>query len=299
MKKTSIIFILICFWACASLAQKNVLSFRQTNYTPGPHRYVNDFQTSLNDKQPAVSPYKTSFLKDGLIITGAAGLTVAGYALIKNKHGLTEEELALKTKDKLPFFDRGNAGFYSTQADADSYILFDGGYAIPVIAALIDKKQRNKFGQVMVMYLETMAITGSMYTATAGLVYKSRPFVYGDNAPLEKRMDKGAHRSFYGGHVATTAAATFFTAKVFHDFNPESKLTPYLYGTAGGLTVLMGYLRYKAGYHFLSDCILSAVIGAGTGILVPQFHKKRSSGNISLSPFFKGSAKGFTLTAGL
>jgi membrane-associated phospholipid phosphatase len=97
--------------------------------------------------------------------------------------------------------------------------------------------------------------------------------VYGDKAPYNTRLDKAAQRSFYGGHVASTAASTFFIAKVFQDFNPGSKLTPYLYVASGGLTALMGYFRYRAGYHFLSDCILSAAIGTATGILIPEIHK--------------------------
>lgn len=241
------------------------------------------------------SPFTTNLYRDGGIILGAVGINLIGYELIKNKKDITLAELATKTRATLPFFDRGNAGYYSPQADKDSYILFDGSYAIPLIAGLINKNERQKFGQVVALYLETMAITGSMYTLTAGLVYRSRPFVYGSKAPLEKRLDKGAQRSFYGGHVATTAAAGFFTAKVFQEFNPGSKITPYLYGAAGGLTILMGYLRYKAGYHFLSDCVFSGIIGGATGILVPHFHKNKNK-NFTLSPNFMNSQPGFILT---
>lgn len=241
------------------------------------------------------SPYHTSFVKDGLAIGASVGITLYGYHLIKNKNDLTPAELATKTKSSLPFFDRGNAGYYSQKVNKDSYILFDASYVIPVAAALLNKNERSKFGQVMVMYLETVAITGSLYTLTAGLVYRSRPFVYGDKAPLEKRLDKGGQRSFYGGHVATTAATTFFAAKVFRDFNPDSKLTPYLYTGAGALTVLMGYMRYKAGYHFLSDCVLSGIIGSATGILIPQLHKNKSLKNVSLTPYYLGEAKGFSI----
>jgi membrane-associated phospholipid phosphatase len=253
-------------------------------------------KTDLQKPQPFTSPYHTSFGKDGIVIAAAVGVTLLGYTLIENKSDLTMEQLAQKTKDKLPFFDRGNAGYYSKQADDDSYILFDASYAIPVVAALLNKNERSKFGQVMVMYVETIGITGALYTATAGLVYRSRPFVYGTKAPLEKRLDKGGQRSFYGGHVATTAAATFFTAKVFQDFNPGSKLTPYLYGTAGALTVFMGYLRYKAGYHFLSDCVLSGIIGTATGILVPEFHRNGKFENVSISPYFQEGSRGVSLT---
>ena len=256
------------------------------------------YQINKHSQQDvANSPYTTSLLKDGLVITGAVGITLLGYELIKNKKDLTLAELATKTKDKLPFFDRSSAGFYSDRANKDSYILFDASYALPFLAALIDKKEQKKFGQVAVLYVETIAITGSMYTLAAGLVYRSRPFVYGDKAPLDKRLDKGGQRSFYGGHVATTAASTFFIAKVFQDFNPGSKLTPYLYVASGGLTALMGYFRYKAGYHFLSDCVLSGIIGTATGILIPQFHKNKNLTNVSLTPeIFNNGANGFSLT---
>ncbi len=243
----------------------------------------------------AVSPYKTTFVTDALVITGAVGTTLLGYSLINNKKDLTMDQLAGKTKDKLPFFDRGNAGYYSSQADKDSYILFDAAYAIPLVFTYINKNERAKAGQLIVLYVETIGITGAMYTLTAGLVYRSRPFVYGDKAPLGKRLDKGAQRSFYGGHVATTAAATFLTAKIFQDFNPHSKLQPYLWGTAGGLTALMGYMRYKAGYHFLSDCVLSSIIGAATGILVPELHKNKKFKNISMFPEMGEGYKGMSV----
>ena len=257
-----------------------------------------DTFTALHTKfeDPSVnSPYHTSFVKDGLVIAASVGVTLLGYNLIKNKNDLTPEELATKTKSSVPFYDRWVAGKYSAKANKDSYILFDGSYAIPVLGALLNKREQSKFGQVMVMYLETIAITGSLYTITAGLVYRSRPFVYSDKAPLEKRLDKGGQRSFYGGHVATTAAATFFTAKVFQDFNPDSKLTPWLYTGAGALTALMGYMRMESGYHFFSDCVLSGIIGTATGILIPQFHKNKSLKNISLTPYYQEGAKGFSL----
>ncbi len=244
-----------------------------------------------------VSPYTTSLLADGLTITGAVGVTFLGYELISNKKDLTPAELAAKTKDKLPFFDRFVAGNFSPQADRDSYILFDADYALPFIVALINKNERAKFGQVAILYVETIAITGSMYTLAAGLVYRSRPFVYGDKAPMAKRLDKGAQRSFYGGHVAGTAASLFFISKVFQDFNPGSKITPYLYVASGALTGLMAYMRMKAGYHFLSDCLLSSAIGAATGIVIPQFHKNKNLKNVSITPeVFSNGASGLAMT---
>jgi len=290
--KRAVILLLGIFYLANLSAQSTSISDSTTELQPHHPAMIS---SNVPHAPVSVSPYRTTFVKDGITVVATVGATLIGYSLIKNKHDLTMAELATKTKSSVPFYDRFAAGYYSQKANKDSYILFDGSYAIPVAAALINGKERSKFGQIMVMYLETMGITGAMYTLTAGLVYRSRPFVYGDKAPLEKRLDKGAQRSFYGGHVATTAAATFFTAKVFRDFNPDSRLTPYLYTGASALTVLMGYLRIQSGYHFLSDCVLSGILGAATGIVVPQLHKKNDFKNVSLTPFYQNGAKGFSL----
>jgi membrane-associated phospholipid phosphatase len=287
--KKNLFFLAFYFCNIICFAQNNIQN-KQTIFRQGLYTASNiDLLSAAKHKNftgntLSSSPYKTNFIKDGLIITGVVGATLLGYELIKNKRNLTPAELAGKTKDKLPFFDRSFAGNYSSRANKDSYILFDADYAIPLLMLVINKNEKTKAGQLIVVYLETIGITGAMYTLTAGLVYRSRPFVYGDKAPLEKRLDKGGQRSFYGGHVATTAAATFLTAKLFADFNPGSKLCPYLWTASGALTVLMGYMRVKSGYHFLSDCVLSGVIGAATGILIPDFHKSSKFKNISLMP---------------
>ena len=279
-------------------------STSNTNVTVSDSAGAFNMQTGVNHAQSdhtslitnSNSPYTTKFVTDGLVITGAVGVTLLGYSLIKNKNDLTPAELATKTKDNLPFFDRGVAGNYSDKANKDSYILFDASYAIPLLAAALNKNERTKFGQVTGLYVETIGITGALYTLTAGLVYRSRPFVYGDKAPLDKRLDKGGQRSFYGGHVATTAAATFLTAKLFSTFNPDSKLTPYLYVGAGGLTALMAYERMRAGYHFFSDCVVSAIIGAGTAFLIPGLHKNKNFRDVSIAPDVIYGNTGFRLT---
>src|SRR5437868_6419326 len=71
-----------------------------------------------------VSPYKTSWKKDGLITLGLIGVNAGGLQLIRNKKPLTVAELATKTRDKVPSFDRSNAGYYNENADATSYIPF-------------------------------------------------------------------------------------------------------------------------------------------------------------------------------
>lgn len=238
------------------------------------------------------SPYRTSFKKDGPIIFAGLGLTGLGVYLIQHKKDLTTTELATKTKSEIPFFDRGNAGYYSEEINEFSYIPFSASFAMPVVMLLINKNERHKFGQIVTLYVETMAITGAMFTISAGLVNRSRPLVYGTKAPLSLRLAKKSQRSFYAGHVAATSAATFFAARVFQDFNPDSKLKPYIWVIAAAIPAATGYLRYKSGAHFLSDNVLGYIIGGATGILIPKWHKSKILQNVTIMPEtgFKGIA---------
>lgn len=230
------------------------------------------------------SPYETSFKYDGPAIAAGIGLSYLGLTLIKNKDALTATEVASKSKDDVFFIDRFAAGNYSEQADKDSYIPFYGSFAVAPIVALLDKDQRSHFGQISVMFVETMSAAAASFTLAAGLVQRSRPLVYNTNVPLELRQDKDEQRSFFAGHTAATAAATFFAAKVYSDFHPDSKLKPYIWTAAAIIPASVGYLRLKGGKHFLTDNLLGFGVGAACGILVPQLHKKGNKSNLSISP---------------
>ncbi|MFD1187393.1 phosphatase PAP2 family protein [Pontibacter rugosus] len=138
------------------------------------------------------------------------------------------------------------------------------------------------------LYGQTLSIAGGLYSLTAGLSRRRRPYVYGDSTPLELRTDKQATNSFYAGHTAATAAATFFLAKVYHDFNPDSPARPYIWAAAAAVPATVGYLRLKAGKHFLSDNIIGYIVGSGIGILVPELHRRDSK--ITLLPANDGMA---------
>lgn len=234
------------------------------------------------NSQEFSSPYKTDLWKDGAWITAGVGLNVAGVLMIQNKKALTEAEVNALDKNDIWKIDRWAAGNYSQNADEISYIPFYMSMALPV-AFLPSEEERNNFGQISVLFIETMATTGAIFTLTAGAVEKSRPLVYNESLPLEKRTDPDAQRSFFAGHTAATAAATFFAAKVFNDFHPNSRAIPYIWTTAAAIPALVGYLRIKSGKHFLTDNLIGLGIGAAAGILIPEIHKKGNE-NIELYP---------------
>lgn len=228
---------------------------------------------SLNiTAQERNSPYQTDFWKDGAWIAGSVGLNVLGVVTIQNKPDLTETELANLNRDDVWRINRSAAGNYSEEADELSYIPFYASFATPLLM-LLGEDERSNFGQISVMFIETMATTGAFFTITAGNVPKSRPLVYNENLSTEDRLDSDAQRSFFAGHTAATAAATFFTAKVFHDFNPDSPAVPFVWAGAVAVPAYVGYLRTKAGKHFFTDNLIGFGIGAACGILVPEIHK--------------------------
>jgi membrane-associated phospholipid phosphatase len=249
----------------------------------------------LNPEVDIASPYHTSFKKDAPVIIGGVGITALGVYLIQNKKALEPNELINKTKDKIPFFDRSNTGFYSKKANDASYIPFETGFAMPILFMLVNKNERQKFGQIFALYTETMAITGAMFTITAGTVNRSRPLVYGTAAPPSLRLAAKSQRAFYAGHTAATAAATFFAARVFQDFKPDSKANPYIWTVAAIVPAVTGYLRYKAGMHFLSDNLLGYILGASTGILIPKWHKNKVFQKLNIMPEAKDNYKGVTI----
>lgn len=243
------------------------------------------------------SPYKTSFKVDAPITAAGMGLSYWGLMRMQNKAGLTEEEALSLTKEDVNRFDRGGAGNYSLSAKKASDYPFYGSFAMPLILLLNDDI-RNNAGQVAVLYVETMAITGALFTMTNGSVRRSRPLTYSPDAPLDEKVEANTQNSFYAGHTAATASATFFAAKIFHDFNPDSPARPFVWAAAAAIPASVGYLRLKAGKHFLSDNILGYIIGASAGILVPQLHKKNNNTNLSIfpvsAPEFNGAAMTYT-----
>lgn len=243
------------------------------------------------------SPYKTSFKVDAPIIVAGMGLSGYGLKLMTDKNGLKEEEILALRKRDVNGFDRFAAGYHSDNAKKISDYPFYASFTTPFLMLLNDNVG-SKAGQVMVLYVETMAITGAFFTMANGHVPRERPLMYSPEVDISDKNNANARNSFYAGHTAATASATFFAAKIFHDFNPDSRARPYVWAAAAAVPATVGYLRLKAGKHFLSDNLIGYTMGAAAGILVPQLHKKSNKRNISLVPmsgkYYNGALMTYT-----
>lgn len=242
------------------------------------------------------SPYKTSLKVDAPIIAAGLGLNAYGLSLLQDKEGLTQEEINTQTKEDVNRFDRFSAGWDSESADMVSDYPFYASFAAAPALMLLNDNVRGKAGQVFVLYVETMAITGALFTITNGSLPRNRPLTYSPDVSDSEKMRGNSQSSFYAGHTAASASASFFAAKIFHDFNPDSPARPYVWAAAAAVPATVGYLRLRAGKHFLSDNLLGYTIGAAAGILVPQLHKKSNKRDISLIPVSGREYSGALLT---
>ncbi|MCB2407912.1 phosphatase PAP2 family protein [Hymenobacter lucidus] len=245
-------------------------------------------------QQAPNSPYRTRFAVDGPITMGLGALSGVGLYLVQQKNGPTEAELAALNKNDVPKFDRFVAGNYSERAQLAGDLMCYGSLAAAPGLLALNPNARGRYGQVLGLYLETMATTAAVFTMTVGTVHRLRPFTYGPGGSPSERSSKIATNSFFAGHTAHTATATFFAAKVFHDFNPDSRAEPFVWGAAAVLPAAVAYSRMKAGKHFLSDNLVGYALGATVGVVVPQLHKSGRRTGYSFSPLQGVNVNGYS-----
>ena len=142
----------------------------------------------------------------------------------------------------------------------------------------------------MLMYGETFFLNAGINLIAKTTVQRTRPYVYNPDFSEEIKVKPNARMSFYSGHTSMTAANTFFFAKVFADYFPDSRLKPFVWAAAVTIPAITGYCRVQAGKHYLSDVMVGYGMGAAIGFLVPQLHR-RSDKDANLT-FFPGAGGG-------
>jgi membrane-associated phospholipid phosphatase len=232
--------------------------------------------------------YKIKKSVDIPLTIAATAWGVYGMKEIYSKPDVTPAHInrVIAKKSDINGFDRWATDVYHEKAAATSDILFYGSMPLPLLL-LADKDIRKDGGKIMFLYFQTMTITGIYYTGSAFFVDRYRPYVYNPNAAMDDKVEGVARNSFLAGHPALVGTSTFFIAKVFKDYHPDSPLRHWLFAGAGLATGATAYLRHRAGRHFPSDLILGTTLGTLTGILVPHFHKNKLFKNkdVSIIPF--------------
>ena len=119
-------------------------------------------------------------------------------------------------------------------------------------------------------YIVNAGITGLIkYSAR-----RPRPYVFNPEEELTLRQSRNARTSFLSGHTSVTSYNAFFTAQVFSDYYPDSKVKPWVWVGAAVIPAITGILRVQGGRHYPTDVIAGYALGAVTGIVIPRLHRR-------------------------
>ena len=240
--------------------------------------------------------YKLKAASDIPITAIGTGWSLYAFSKIYSKDKSSVEKILSLDKNDINSFDRRGADVYHPRADEIGDMLFYGSMPLPIIL-MLDKEVRKDGLKIAILYLQSMSITGLLYTGSVYLNDRYRPYAYNSNVPMSERTRGGAKNSFFAGHVALVGTSTFFIAKILNDYHPDSKVKWLPFTLAGLATGTTAIMRYRGGQHFISDIIIGAVVGTLSGILVPHVHKNKDIADRRLS--FTASYMGDTPQFGI
>ncbi len=242
------------------------------------------------------SPYELS-LKKELSFFGAGVLGQVGTLVFSKKiDAFTEEELGLLNSNSINRFDRRAVGFYSLRMQGYSDVLKTSAYVYPLLF-LTDKKGRKGFLEIGVLSAESFLLNASITSLVKISAQRTRPLAYNPDVPLDKRKSKSSKFSFYSGHTSAASVLSFFSAKVFSDYYPDSKWKPVVWSAAAVIPAATGYFRVKGGKHFPTDVIVGYLAGALIGVGIPHLHRKKDKNEkMSFSILSSSNSLGLTMT---
>lgn len=297
MRFISLALGILCF-CMSSLAQNDTVNRSQTDSVFNRANALrNDTVSTVSTTSLPLSPsplerdkkrvYKLKPAIDVPVTVTGSAWTLYAFGKIYDRDPSTVQKIESLRTSSIPRFDRWAADVYSEKAADVSDLFFYGSMPLPVLAMLADGKMRKDFGKLAFLYLEAMSVTGVLYSGSSYLTSRYRPYAYNPEASMTLRTRGGAKNSFFAGHVALVGTSTFFIAKVFADYHPDSKVKWIPYTLASVATAATGYLRHRGGRHFPSDILVGTAVGPLVGILIPHFHKNKlfEGSGLSITPF--------------
>ena len=242
----------------------------------------------------AQSPYELHWPKDGIIFATGLVSGAIGGALVLKVDPFTPEEINTLSRDDVNAFDRPATYNYSESANINSDIVVIMCSALP-LTLFLSKDVRKDFSTFGAMYLQMLIFSSALPPVSKGAFQRTRPFVYNENAPIEKKTITEARLSFFSGHTTHAFAGAVFFSVTYGAYFPDSKLKPFVWGGSLLLASAVGYLRIEAGKHFRTDVLVGAAIGSAIGYFIPRLHQRSNDSGISLFPLYRKGA----LQAGL
>ena len=197
----------------------------------------------------------------------------------KSVRPLTLSDLDGLSRMNINAFDRKTSYNWNPQVAKTSDWILIGSTILPM--ALIGLKPvRKDFPQLLILGTQTYTLTSGLTLIAKATVRRNRPFTYIQNLPADevlrnKQLAADARFSFFSGHTSMAAASSFFIARVYSDYYPDSKAKPWVWTGAAILPAIVGYMRIRSGKHFPTDVMTGYAVGAMAGILIPILHRRK------------------------
>ena len=256
------------------------------------------FGICITCKCQKAKTYNWSWDKDGAVLASSlAGFAGTQY-MINSVGQPTNADIRVLDYNSVWGFDRGAIFNNSEGAASMSDMFLFSSFALPYIS-ILDKDARGERGTILGMMFETLLINTNITNAFKASTKRLRPYAYRVGLGEDLSISSKTRQSFISGHTSNVAAASFFTAKVISDMNPNSKWKPLVWASAFMIPATTGYLRYKAGRHFPSDVVVGYGVGALIGYFVPHFHKVNRNKAFKLGVLPVGGGVGLSLDVNL
>lgn len=245
----------------------------------------------------AQSPYETNKKQEILLSGIGVGSLLTAWGLVGNVSPLTEVQLGALDGSNISGIDRWAIDNYSNTAKSWSDVMMFGSLSLPIGAYFVleDKKEMGKVG---LMLFESLSISYGVTHIVKSVFPRNRPFTYNLNASLDDQLNIGARRSFFSGHTSFTATTSFFAASMINAYSDNKAIKKAAWITAFTAPAVAGFLRIKAGKHFLTDVTAGYVFGAAVGYFIPKLHerKKEDGSGISWVPYMSPETTGVYVT---
>jgi len=234
----------------------------------------------ISDFVPGQSPYQLNWKTDGILMGSSVAMAGITLAINSQLNPLTLQEIEELNPQNINRFDRGATKHLSSEAgrrsDYGERIPLAIGAISPFILPVISENNEsygNEMLTLLLIWSETNLLAATGTQMVKSWTKRTRPYAYNPNVSTEAKRSTNARKSFMSGHTSTSAANTFFLAKVFTDYFPESKYKPLVWGVAAAIPAWTGIERYLAGKHFPTDIIAGYAFGAMCGYFIPHMHK--------------------------
>ena len=229
------------------------------------------------------SPYSLETGREVAIFGGGILLGIVDLKLIETTKPIPYEELKTLSRKNINSFDRGATYNWSPQAADWSDILLMTSIASPLLL-FTSSAVRDDAGTYTTMFLQNILTTYSVSHLPKAMIRRYRPYSYNDEVEDEIRSSPAATLSFFSAHTSVSFASAVFLSTTFNKYNPNSNLTPYIWGTSLLIASAVGYLRYASGSHFPTDIIAGAIVGSVVGFLIPLIHESNEEEKQLIAP---------------